>query len=56
MILFPVTLEQKRQARGGGWFLNFLDSRPIINGALIAAIKKKAELKIPENIEEKLMN
>ena len=53
LILFPVTLEQKRQARGGGWFLNFLDSRPIINGALIAAIKKKAELKIPENIEEK---
>ena len=53
LILFPVVVEQKRQARGGGWFLNFIDSRPIINGALIAAIKKKAELKIPENIEEK---
>ena len=29
LILFPVTLEQKRQARGGGWFLNFLDSIPL---------------------------
>jgi very-short-patch-repair endonuclease len=53
LVLFPVGLEQKRQARGGGWFLNFLDSRPIFNGALIAAIKKRAELKIPEDIEEK---
>jgi very-short-patch-repair endonuclease len=52
LVLFPINLEQKRQAKGGGWFLNFLDSRPIFNGALIAAIKKKAELKIPENIEE----
>lgn len=53
LVLFPVSLEQKRQAKGGGWFLNFLNSRPIFNGALIAAIKKKAELKIPENIDEK---
>ena len=52
LVLFPVSLEQKRQAKGGGWFLNFLDTRPIINGALIAAIKKKAELKIPDNIED----
>ena len=53
LILFPVNIEQKRQARAGGWYLNFIESRPIINGALIAAIKKKAELKIPEDIEEK---
>ena len=52
LVLFPVGVEQKRQAKGGGWFLNFLNSRPIFNGALIAAIKNKAELKIPEDIEE----
>lgn len=56
LVLFPATLEQRRQVKNGGWFLNFPDSRPIFNGALIAAIKKRAGIKIPEDIEEKFDN
>ncbi len=52
LVLFPVSLEQRRRAKGGGWYLNFLDSRPIFNGALIAAVKRRAELRIPEDIQE----
>ena len=53
LVLFPIGIERKYQARGGGWFVNFTDNRPLINGALIAAIKKKGEYPIPEDYEEK---
>jgi len=53
LVLFPINLERKHLARGGGWFINFTDSRPLLNGALIAAIKKKGEYKLPEDYEEK---
>ena len=52
LILFPISLRHRKEVSGGGWLLNFVDSRPIYNGALLAAIKKKAELNIPENIDE----
>lgn len=51
IVLFPITLEQKRQARNGGWFVNTTDKKPILNGALLAAIKKKGEYKIPDDYE-----
>ena len=53
LVLFPISVERKHQARGGGWFVNFTDNRPLLNGALIAAIKKKGEYNIPEDYEEK---
>lgn len=53
LVLFPIGIEKKHQARGGGWFVNFTDNRPLLNGALIAAIKKKGEFNIPEDHEEK---
>jgi very-short-patch-repair endonuclease len=52
LILFPISLEYKRQAKNGGWFLHFSDKRPILNGALIAALKKKGGYQLPENYEE----
>lgn len=44
LVLFPISLEYKRQAKNGGWFLHFADKRPILNGALIAALKKKGSV------------
>lgn len=52
VVLFPVSLEYRRQAKNGGWFLNFLDKRPIINGAMIAALKKIGKFQIPDNYDE----
>lgn len=53
LVLFPINLERKRQARGGGWFVNLTDNRPLLNGALIAAIKKKGEYNLTEDYEER---
>jgi len=50
--LFPISLEYKRQAKNAGWFLHLSDKRPILNGALIAALKKKGSWQLPENYEE----
>jgi len=52
VVLFPISLEYKRQAKNGGWFFHLADKRPILNGALIAALKKKGGWKLPENYEE----
>ena len=53
LVLFPIGLERKRQSKGGGWFVNLTDNRPLINGALIASIKKKGEYSLPHDYEEK---
>jgi len=50
--MFPISLEYKRQAKNGGWFLHFADKRPILNDALIAALEKKGDYHLPENYEE----
>ncbi len=51
LILFPLSLSQNAQVNKG-WTLNLSDSKPIINGALLSAIKKNAELDIADGIEE----
>ena len=51
LVLFPISLYQKRQVKNGGWFLQFSDKRPILNGALITALKKKGEYVLPEDYE-----
>ena len=53
LVLFPVSLERRRQARNGGWHLNLLRSPPVYNGALVSAIKKMAEIDVPDDIEER---
>ena len=52
IVLFPISLEYERKARNGGWFLRLEDKRPILNGALIAALKKKGGYMLPEDYEE----
>ena len=52
LVLFPISLEYKRQARNSGWFLHLVDKRPILNGALIAALKKKGGYYLPEDYED----
>ena len=52
LILFPISITQNRKAKGGGWEINFTGNKPILNGALVATIKKKAEVDIPEDIDE----
>lgn len=52
IVLFPMSLERRRQAKNGGWFLHLADKRPILNGALVAALKKKAGYALPEDYEE----
>ena len=52
IVLFPIFLGYERKARNGGWFLHLEDKRPILNGALIAALKKKGGYMLPEDYEE----
>ena len=52
IVLFPISLQYERKARNGGWFLHLEDKRPILNGALIAALKKKGGYMLPEDYEE----
>jgi very-short-patch-repair endonuclease len=52
LILFPISLQYKKQAKNGGWFCHIADKRPILNGALIAALKKKGGYTLPEDYEE----
>lgn len=52
LVLFPVNLELKKQTNKGGWYINFLTSGPIFNGALLTAIKKRSEIDFPKNIDE----
>ncbi len=52
LALFPVSLIHIQQAKNSGWFINFEDKRPIINGALIAALRKRAGYNIPEDYAE----
>lgn len=51
VVLFPISLEYCRQAKNGGWFVRFEDRRPKLNGALIAALKKKGGYSLPEDYE-----
>ena len=56
LILFPISIEHRRKAKNGGWFIHFANKRPIINGSLIAALKKKGGYEIMENYEEQFDN
>lgn len=56
IVLFPITLEHRRLARNGGWFVKTTEKKPILNGALISALKKKGEFSLPENYEETFDN
>ena len=50
LVLFPISLERRRQK--GGWYIQFANRRPILNGALIASLRKKGNYNLPEDYEE----
>ncbi len=52
IVLFPISIEYIRRSRNSGWFLRLEDRRPILNGALIVALKKRGGYTLPEDYEE----
>lgn len=51
LVLFPISLEYKRNGRPSGWYINFSDSLPIFNHTLLVALKEKAGLQISDDLE-----
>lgn len=54
VILFPIRLERRRQRPRSGWFLQFATRRPVLNGALIASLRRKGNYQTPSDYEEAL--
>jgi len=55
LILFPVRLERVRRDTSPGWYLTFAeDEYPVINRALLAALKKACGVSISEEFQERL--
>jgi hypothetical protein len=55
LALFPVRLERKRGARGFGWYLTLQeDAAPVLNKALIAAVKLTSGLSLPPDFQDTL--
>ena len=52
IVLFPISLEYRKMARNGGWFLHLIDKRPILNGALITALKRKGGWQFEKDYED----
>ena len=51
IVLFPISIEHKRASRGGGWAIRPI-GEPILNGALIAALRKKGGYIPPADYED----
>ena len=48
LVLFPVYVEYRREARGAGWYISFeQDKMPILNRALLTGIEKKSGITLP---------
>ncbi len=52
LALFPISLVRSRKERGQGWVIELANERPILNGALLASLKKKGSYNLPEDYEE----
>jgi very-short-patch-repair endonuclease len=53
LVLFPVSIEHKKEGKPPGWYLSFSkDKQPIPNRALLAALKKKAGLTLAETFAD----
>lgn len=52
VVLVPTSLEYKMHARPAGWYIRFVDSPPIINWTLLAAIKKIKGIEFADDIED----
>ncbi len=55
LILFPVHIERVRRDTSPGWYITFAeDEYPVVNRALIAALKKACGISISEEFQERL--
>ena len=55
LVLFPVRIERVRKDTSPGWYLTFAeDEYPVVNRALIAALKKACGISLSEGLQEKL--
>jgi very-short-patch-repair endonuclease len=55
VVLFPVAIERVRRERGSGWYLTFSpDEPPVLNRALLAAIRKVRGVSALEGLEDAL--
>ena len=52
LVLFPISLVRSKKETRKGWTVELAHKRPILNGALIASLKKKGGHTPPENYEE----
>lgn len=49
-VLFPITIEYRKEGRPPGWYVSFSKDKPAVpNRALIAALKKKARVNLPDS-------
>lgn len=53
LVLFPISLARKSKSGGSGWILGLEDKRPILNGALVAALRKKGGHQLARDYEER---
>ena len=55
LILFPARLEKVRRDTSPGWYLTFAeDEYPVVNRALLAALKKACGISISEEFQDRL--
>ena len=52
LVLFPISLVRSKKETRRGWAIELAHKRPILNGALIASLKKKGNYDLPEDYEE----
>ncbi|MDD1743167.1 MAG: DUF4011 domain-containing protein, partial [Methanomassiliicoccales archaeon] len=55
LVLFPVRLERVRRDTSPGWYLSFAEEEyPVVNRALLAALKKACGVSLSEQFQERL--
>jgi len=55
LLLFPARLERVRSDGIPGWYLAFTESEyPVINRALVAALRKVCNISLPDDLQERL--
>ena len=53
LVLFPISIEYTKDAKPSGWYLLFSKEKPsIVNRALLALLKKKGRITVPESFYE----
>ncbi|MEM0448743.1 MAG: AAA domain-containing protein [Methanomassiliicoccales archaeon] len=56
LLLFPVRLERVRSEGIPGWYLTFQDEEPILNRALLAALRRLCGISLPDDLQERALD